>query len=151
MLIKAGVDGKALVFLFSDNQIKEESFVEDINMILNTGDIPNIFPSDEKADLIEKMQTVARVEVNGHNITLSSSVIILVHIYHLHSCVIRSLRHYYHPIKSSSCVLSIIECHYHLDHAYVVIIIIIIIIIIITMLHRHALSSSSLCVIISAS
>ena len=63
MLIKAGVDGKATVFLFSDNQIKEESFVEDINMILNTGDVPNIFPADEKADVIEKMQTVARVEV----------------------------------------------------------------------------------------
>ena len=64
MLIKAGVDGKATVFLFSDNQIKEESFVEDINMILNTGDVPNIFAADEKADVIEKMQTVARVEVS---------------------------------------------------------------------------------------
>ena len=64
MLIKAGVDGKQTVFLFSDNQIKEESFVEDINMILNTGDVPNIFPADEKADVIEKMQTVARVEVS---------------------------------------------------------------------------------------
>ena len=63
MLIKAGVDGKQTVFLFSDNQIKEESFVEDINMILNTGDVPNIFPADEKADVIEKMQIVARVEV----------------------------------------------------------------------------------------
>jgi dynein heavy chain len=63
VLIKAGVDGKPTVFLFSDNQIKEESFVEDINMILNTGDVPNIFAADEKADVIDKMQTVARVEV----------------------------------------------------------------------------------------
>lgn len=63
MLIKAGVNGKPTVFLFSDNQIKEESFVEDINMILNTGDVPNIFPADEKAELIDKMQNVARVEV----------------------------------------------------------------------------------------
>ena len=71
MLIKAGVDGKPTVFLFSDNQIKEESFVEDINMILNTGDVPNIFPADEKAELIDKMQNVARVEVGGHQIILS--------------------------------------------------------------------------------
>ena len=63
MLVKAGVDGKQTVFLFSDNQIKEESFVEDINMILNTGDVPNIFAADEKADVMDKMQTVARVEV----------------------------------------------------------------------------------------
>lgn len=63
MLIKSGVLGKSTVFLFSDNQIKEESFVEDINMILNTGDVPNIFAADEKADVIEKMQGVARAEV----------------------------------------------------------------------------------------
>ena len=32
-------------------------------MILNTGDVPNIFAADEKADVIEKMQGVARLEV----------------------------------------------------------------------------------------
>lgn len=53
---KAGADGVQTVFLFSDTQIKEEAFVEDINMILNTADIPNLFPADEKAELIEKMQ-----------------------------------------------------------------------------------------------
>ena len=37
LLLKAGAEGKQTVFLFSDNQIKDESFVEDINMILNTG------------------------------------------------------------------------------------------------------------------
>lgn len=58
------MDGKQTVFLFSDNQVKEESFVEDINMILNTGDVPNIFAADEKADVIDKMQGVARIEVS---------------------------------------------------------------------------------------
>lgn len=64
MLIKVGVDGKQMVFLFSDNQIKEELFVEDINMILNIGDVFNIFFVDEKVDVIEKMQIVVRVEVS---------------------------------------------------------------------------------------
>ena len=63
MMLKAGVEGKPTVFLFSDNQIKDESFVEDINMILNTGDVPNLFPPDEKADVIEKMQQAARATV----------------------------------------------------------------------------------------
>jgi dynein heavy chain len=62
LLIKAGSEGKPTTFLFSDNQIKDESFVEDINMILNTGDVPNIFPADEKAEIIEKMQVVARTQ-----------------------------------------------------------------------------------------
>ncbi len=64
VFMKSGGDGKPTVFLFSDNQIKEESFVEDINMILNTADIPNLFASDEKAEIIEKMQTAARNEVH---------------------------------------------------------------------------------------
>ena len=62
VFMKSGGDGRSTVFLFSDNQIKEESFVEDINMILNTADIPNLFASDEKAEIIEKMQTAARNE-----------------------------------------------------------------------------------------
>lgn len=62
-MVKSGAEGKQTVFLFTDNQIKEESFVEDINMILNTGDVPNIFPNDEKAEVIEKMQGIARLEV----------------------------------------------------------------------------------------
>lgn len=64
VFMKSGGEGKQTVFLFSDTQIKDESFVEDINMILNTADIPNLFASDEKAEIIEKMQTAARNEVS---------------------------------------------------------------------------------------
>uniref|UniRef100_UPI00398E73BF dynein axonemal heavy chain 3 isoform X1 n=2 Tax=Pristiophorus japonicus TaxID=55135 RepID=UPI00398E73BF len=62
IMIKTGVEGKQTVFMFNDSQIRDESFVEDINMLLNTGDVPNIFPADEKAELLEKMQGVARIE-----------------------------------------------------------------------------------------
>jgi dynein heavy chain len=64
LLIRAGAEGKRTTFLFSDNQIKDESFVEDLNMILNTGDVPNLYPPDEKAEVIEKMQVVARTQVS---------------------------------------------------------------------------------------
>ncbi|KAM4632527.1 dynein axonemal heavy chain 3 [Discoglossus pictus] len=60
IMLQAGVAGKNTVFLFCDNQIKDEVFVEDINMLLNTGDVPNIFPADEKAEIVEKMQSIAR-------------------------------------------------------------------------------------------
>jgi dynein heavy chain len=56
----AGCSGKPTVFLFADNQIKEEGFVEDINLLLNTGDVPNLFPADEKAEILEKMQGAAK-------------------------------------------------------------------------------------------
>ncbi|KAG7492071.1 hypothetical protein MATL_G00010690 [Megalops atlanticus] len=62
VMLKAGIDGKSTVFLFNDSQIKDEAFVEDTNMLLNTGDVPNIFPADERADIIEKMQGIARME-----------------------------------------------------------------------------------------
>lgn len=63
LFLKTGSEGKPTVFLFADTQIKDESFMEDISMILNTGDVPNLFAQDEKAELIEKMQAVARQEV----------------------------------------------------------------------------------------
>ncbi|XP_014014461.1 dynein axonemal heavy chain 3 [Salmo salar] len=62
LMLKAGLQGKNMVFLFNDSQIKDEAFVEDINMLLNTGDVPNIFPADERADIIDKVQGIARVE-----------------------------------------------------------------------------------------
>lgn len=35
----AGVDGEPVVFLFSDTQIVEEGFLEDINNLLNSGEV----------------------------------------------------------------------------------------------------------------
>lgn len=44
---------KPTVFLLTDTQIKEESFLEDIDSLLNTGEVPNLFAVDEKAELVE--------------------------------------------------------------------------------------------------
>ncbi|XP_050953838.1 dynein axonemal heavy chain 3 [Labeo rohita] len=69
LMLKAGIEGKKTTFLFSDSQIKDEAFVEDINMLLNTGDVPNIFPVDERADIIEKMQGIAQLEGKKMDVT----------------------------------------------------------------------------------
>jgi dynein heavy chain, axonemal len=61
--MKAGAESRQTVFLFADSQIKDEAFMEDISMILNTGDVPNLYAADEKAEIIEKMQNIARTEV----------------------------------------------------------------------------------------
>ncbi|XP_052759353.1 dynein axonemal heavy chain 3 [Galleria mellonella] len=60
LLMKAGIIGKPVVFLFADNQIMYEGMVEDINMLLNTGDIPNLYGMDEKVEILDKMQTAVR-------------------------------------------------------------------------------------------
>lgn len=64
LMKKVGGEGKSTLFLFSDTEIKDESFVEDINIILNTGEVPNLFASDEKAELLEVMQTAVRMLVS---------------------------------------------------------------------------------------
>ena len=38
----AGSEYKQVAFLFTDLQIKEDTFLEDISMILNTGEVMNL-------------------------------------------------------------------------------------------------------------
>ncbi|TPX60044.1 hypothetical protein PhCBS80983_g02063 [Powellomyces hirtus] len=56
----AGGQGKPTIFLFSDTQCQEESFLEDINNMLNAGEVPNLFAADEKQELFELMRADTR-------------------------------------------------------------------------------------------
>lgn len=49
--IKTGVEGKNVAFLFTDTQIVVETMLEDLNNVLNSGEIPNLFPQDEQVRL----------------------------------------------------------------------------------------------------
>ncbi|XP_022823491.1 dynein heavy chain 1, axonemal-like [Spodoptera litura] len=62
-MMKAGAENRGIVFLFSDAQIKMESFLEDLNNILSSGDVPNIY---EPEDLDKIYQSVrhAVMEMN---------------------------------------------------------------------------------------
>lgn len=51
LMRNVGIKGDRTTFIFNDNSIKQESFLEDVNNILNTGEVPNIFPADEKAEV----------------------------------------------------------------------------------------------------
>lgn len=46
-LMKAGIDEKPVVFLFSDVQIVHEAMLEDINNVLNSGDVPNLYAPED--------------------------------------------------------------------------------------------------------
>ncbi|CAJ1432693.1 unnamed protein product, partial [Effrenium voratum] len=53
-------EGKGLAFLFSDTQIVKESFLEDINNILNTGEVPNLFLAEEMEQVIGLARPLAK-------------------------------------------------------------------------------------------
>ena len=55
---QAGPNNENTVFLFTDNQIVVEEFLEDVNNILNSGEVPNLF---DKQDEYEKMIIGCRV------------------------------------------------------------------------------------------
>ena len=48
----AGLQNKPITFLFSDVQIVFESMVEDINNILNSGDIPGLYANEEEDSIM---------------------------------------------------------------------------------------------------
>lgn len=62
IIIKVSTSENQGVFLFTDAQIKEELFLEDISYILNTGDIPNLFNAEEKNDILERMRQIDRAK-----------------------------------------------------------------------------------------
>ena len=64
-LLKAGLKDHPVVFLFNDTQIVDEQQVEDINNILNSGDLPNLYAGDE----MDKIMSTCRVDCQKKRIT----------------------------------------------------------------------------------
>ncbi|XP_028430624.1 dynein heavy chain 1, axonemal isoform X1 [Perca flavescens] len=60
IMLKAGLQDLQITFLFVDTQIKSESFLEDINNILNSGDVPNLYASDEQERIQAAMKPVVQ-------------------------------------------------------------------------------------------
>ena len=60
LLRKCALDEEITQFLFGDNQIVRESFLEDINNLLNSGEIPNLFLPEEKIQIIEELTDKAK-------------------------------------------------------------------------------------------
>ncbi|XP_044939242.1 dynein axonemal heavy chain 2 isoform X7 [Mustela putorius furo] len=65
---QAGVELKPTSFLFVDTQIADESFLEDINNILSSGEVPNLY----KADEFEEIQTLIMEQAKAEQVSPSS-------------------------------------------------------------------------------
>ncbi|XP_046587391.1 dynein axonemal heavy chain 7-like [Neodiprion lecontei] len=75
ILMKSTATDLHSTFLFTDTQIKEESFLEDISNMLNSGEVPNLFSADERAEICEKMRQIDRqreksVQTDGSPVAL---------------------------------------------------------------------------------
>nr|DBA18657.1 TPA: hypothetical protein GDO54_016881 [Pyxicephalus adspersus] len=69
LLRNVGVKGQKTVFLITDTQIKTEAFLEDVDSLLNTGEVPNLFAVDEKQEIMEGVRPAA--QAGNKNVELS--------------------------------------------------------------------------------
>ena len=47
----SGIEGKGVSFVMTDTQIIMESFIENLNNLLNTGEIPNLMLPEDKDEI----------------------------------------------------------------------------------------------------
>lgn len=67
------MDNKPTVFLFNDTQIVDESFLEDINNVLSSGEVPNLFKPDELSEVRLSPSCPSTVRSIGINEILTHS------------------------------------------------------------------------------
>ena len=67
----AGVQNRKIMFLLTDEQIVDESFLEDINNVLNTGDVPGLFESEEFDQMINDL-LVPQMKKAGESLAYDS-------------------------------------------------------------------------------
>jgi len=47
LFVQCGVANKETTFILVDTQVAEESFLEDVNNILSSGEVPNLYKNEE--------------------------------------------------------------------------------------------------------
>nr|XP_023422402.1 LOW QUALITY PROTEIN: dynein heavy chain 8, axonemal [Cavia porcellus] len=62
----AGADGKGITFIFTDNEIKDEAFLEYLNNLLSSGEIANLFARDELDEITQGLISVMKRELPRH-------------------------------------------------------------------------------------
>ena len=62
LMMSAGVMGKEIAFTMTDSQILIESFLEDINNILNTGEVPNLMLPEDKDYVNQELPNQVKIE-----------------------------------------------------------------------------------------
>ncbi|XP_068082965.1 dynein axonemal heavy chain 1 [Anabrus simplex] len=90
LMMNAGARNVETVFLFSDTQIKSESFLEDLNNVLNSGDVPNIYQIEELDVIYQAVK--GNVQEMGLDLTRSN----------LYSAYLKNVRSNMHEVITMS-------------------------------------------------
>jgi len=56
----AGKENKKTVFLFNDTQVLRESMLEDINNLLNIGEVPNLMGIEDVEEIVGELRGLAK-------------------------------------------------------------------------------------------
>ncbi|VDP90905.1 unnamed protein product [Echinostoma caproni] len=65
----AGQRGAGVTFLFTDNEIKDEAFLEYLNNMLSSGEIANLFARDEMDEILQELASPMKKEFPRRPIT----------------------------------------------------------------------------------
>ncbi|KAM3963287.1 dynein heavy chain at 62B [Aphomia sociella] len=60
VLRESGGLNKDTTFLFAESQIKEEVFIQNLDSLLNSGEVPNLYGIDEKQEILELVRLAAQ-------------------------------------------------------------------------------------------
>ena len=60
VLLKAGQDGTRCALVLPDAQLKGGFMLDDVNNLLNSGGVPNLFPADERMQIQERLRATAK-------------------------------------------------------------------------------------------
>ncbi|KAJ8245285.1 hypothetical protein GJAV_G00269100 [Gymnothorax javanicus] len=101
----AGVEGKDTVFLFTDTQIVVEEFLEDINNMLNSGEVPNLFEKDELEQVLAATRPKAKERASPRATAMRYETAVKIHSSSLDDIVSVSVLHLSRAGEAAHCAV----------------------------------------------